>query len=115
MELDELRAYALSLPYAEESMPFGEDILAFTLCGKIFMLLWLTDGRGRFNVKCDPERAIWLRDKYAGIEPGFHMNKRHWNTVYCNKDLTRKLLEEQILHSYICVKQKLPKRIQQRL
>lgn len=105
MDIETLRDYCLSKPGATESFPFGEDTLVFKAEGKIFLLTGLSDG-GRFNVKCDPERAVELREHYAEVQPGYHMNKKHWNTVDMNGRLTRQQLFEMIDHSYQLVARK---------
>jgi len=92
-------------------MPFGEDTLVFKVGNKIFLLISLDKGN-RFNVKCDPELAIELRDRHSEVIPGFHMNKVHWNTVYMDGNLTRKQLCEMIDHSYSLIFKSLPKALQ---
>lgn len=99
MDIETLRDYCLSKPGAAESFPFGEDTLVFKVDTKIFLLTTLSDG-ARFNVKCDPERAVELRERYPEVQPGYHMNKRHWNTVDMNGRLTHQQLYEMIDHSY---------------
>jgi len=92
-------------------MPFGEDTLVFKVGNKIFLLISL-DAGNRFNVKCDPELAIELRDRHSEIIPGFHMNKVHWNTVYMNGNLTHKQLYDMIDHSYTLILKSLSKALQ---
>ena len=78
-----LTEYALSKNGAEECFPFGDDTFVYKLNGKIFMLLSQDDGVVNMNLKCDPEEAVSLREQYPGvIVPGYHMNKKHWNTVH---------------------------------
>ncbi len=101
--IEELREVALSLPYATEEMPFGPDNLVFKVGGKMFMLLSLDEPGGFINVKCDPERAIDLRSRYEAVIPGYHMNKTHWNSIRCDRDLDRSGVEEEIRHSYALV------------
>lgn len=105
MDIEALRDYCLSKPGATESFPFGEDTLVFKVDGKMFLLTSFTDG-SKFNVKCDPERAIELRERYSEVQPGYHMNKKHWNTVEMNGRLTDKELYEMIDHSYQLVAKK---------
>lgn len=114
MNTEELRDYCLQKPFAEEAMPFGEETLVFKVGGKLFLLTNLNQGN-RFNVKCNPERAIELRESYSEVQPGFHMNKVHWNTVYMDGALTRKQLHEMIDHSYELIVQSLPKKIKAEL
>ena len=85
---------------AEESFPFGEETLVFKVKGKIFMLMGLGNDPLQFNVKCDPDRAIELRESYSNVLPGYHMNKKHWNSVVVDGAMPAKLLREQIAHSY---------------
>lgn len=82
MNIEEFREYCLRKKGAEEGLPFGPDTLVFKVGGKMFALTSFKEQPFRANLKCDPERAILLREKYQSVEPGFHMNKRHWNTVY---------------------------------
>ncbi len=85
MHLDAFRDHALALPGATEDQPFGPDTLVFRVGGKIFALLALD--AATVNLKCDPERAVELRERYADVRPGYHMNKRHWNTVALQGDV----------------------------
>ncbi len=109
MDVEKLREYCLSKPGVEESFPFGEDILVFKVGNKIFALLSLEDELS-MNLKCDPERAIELREQYSDVIPGYHMNKQHWNTVMMNGDLSQKIIFELIDHSYQLVFDALPKK-----
>jgi predicted DNA-binding protein (MmcQ/YjbR family) len=111
MNIEDLRDYCLSKPGTTEGMPFGEQTLVFKVGGKIFLLIGLEQAN-RFNVKCDPERAIELREQHHEIIPGFHMNKKHWNTVYLDGGLTPGLIRELIDHSYELVLKSLPKNLQ---
>lgn len=111
MNIEELRDYCLSLPAVEESFPFGEDTLVFKVGGKIFLLAGLNEGQ-HFNAKCDPERAVELREQYTEVQPGYHMNKQHWNTVYMGGSLTLKQLCELVGHSYQLVFKSLSKKLQ---
>lgn len=112
MALEEVREYALSLPCVTEDMPFGEDHLVFRIGGKIFMIMSL-DGNNYICVKCNPDRAVDLREMYRDIEPAFHMNKKHWNGIYCGGHLHRNIIEEQIRHSYDLIYSKLPLSVRQ--
>lgn len=114
MNTEELRDYCLQKPFVEESLPFGEDTLVFKVGGKIFLLTSLNQGN-RFNAKCDPERAIELREQFAEVQPGYHMNKVHWNTIFMDGALTRKQLHELIDHSYDLIIKSLPKKIRAQL
>jgi predicted DNA-binding protein (MmcQ/YjbR family) len=107
MNIESLRDYCLLKQGATESFPFGEDTLVFKLENKIFLLCRLTNP-DCFNVKCDPEKAITLREEYEEVQPGYHMNKTHWNTVYMNGRLNDKQLKELIDHSYDLIMRSLP-------
>ena len=111
MNIEELRNYCLAKPGVTEGFPFGEDTLVFKVGGKMFLLTGLSTANS-FNVKCDPERAIELRELYPEVKPGYHMNKKLWNTVYMDGVLADKLLLEMIDHSYSLVFAGLPKKIQ---
>lgn len=99
MDIESLRDYCLSLPNATEDMPFGDDTLVFKVGGKIFLLTNL-EGPLSINLKCEPEYAITLREEHSSIRPGFHMNKKHWNTVDMDGLLSDKFIIELINHSY---------------
>jgi predicted DNA-binding protein (MmcQ/YjbR family) len=114
MNIEDLRAYCLRKPGAEESFPFGVETLVFKVCGKIFLLTGLLDSN-QFNVKCDPERAVELRERYEEVRPGYHMNKRHWNTVRMDGRLKVREIHEMIDHSYEIVTAALPKKIREGL
>ena len=114
MDIESLCAYAGALPYTEQAFPFGEDILVFKVGGKIFLFVNLSDYNG-FNVKCDPEYAINLRESYTGIQPGYHMNKKHWNTISLYTDVNIPLMKQLISHSYDLVYQSLPKKVKEAL
>ncbi len=111
MNVEDLRYYCLSLPQVEERMPFGDDTLCFCIAGKMFLLIAL-DCSDFVNMKCNPDRAVELRESYVGISPGWHMNKRHWNSVYFRSDVGDDLFLELVRHSYNCVIASLPKRLQ---
>jgi len=114
MNIEELREYCLQKKGVTENFPFGEDTLVFKVGDKIFLLTSLSEA-DRFNAKCDPERAIELRAEYEEVIPGWHMNKKHWNTVFMNGRLTNKLLREIVDHSYQLVLDSLPKKIKQEI
>ena len=81
MTLEDFRDYCLAQRGATEGAPFGEDTIVFKVGGKMFALASLDEVPPRVNLKCDPERALELRDRYEEVRPGYHMNKKHWNTV----------------------------------
>ena len=117
MDLESLRNYCLSKKSASEDMPFGEDTLVFRVLGKIFALTSLdTEGVNpdklqgcRVNLKCNPDYAIELREKFEDIQPGYHMNKKHWNTVNCENGLDSALIKSLIDHSYELIVQSMTK------
>ena len=109
MDLPDAIERFLSKPGAEETTPFGPDVLVYKVGGKMFGLALPDDFPARINLKCDPERSIMLRDEHAEITPGHHMNKRHWNTVVLDNSLPAKLVRELIDHSYELVVASLPK------
>lgn len=114
MNIEELRDYCLQKPGASEDLPFGDQTLVFKIGGKIFLLVGLERG-DRFNAKCDPEWAIELREQHHEIVPGFHMNKKHWNTVAMDGRLKFSFLKELIDHSYNLVLASLPKKQREEL
>jgi predicted DNA-binding protein (MmcQ/YjbR family) len=103
MNIESLREYCLSKPGAEETLPFGPDTLVFKVNGKVFLLVGLDAEDLRFNVKCDPDKALELREEYPCVLPGFHMNKKHWNTIVVDGSVSNALLKEWIDHSYTLV------------
>lgn len=111
MDLESYRQYCLSLPGVTEGFPFGDDTLVFKVGEKIFALAD-ADLFASVNLKCDPELAIDLRERYAAVVPGYHMNKQHWNTVYIDGSIGPALLQEWTLHSYALVRKSLPKKVQ---
>ncbi len=101
MEIDAIRDYCLGKPgKVREGMPFGDDVLVFTVNGKIFVLMMLANRPLTINLKCDPARAIELREQYEAVQPGYHMNKKHWNTVTLNGTVPTKEVYAMIDHSY---------------
>jgi len=115
MDIETLRAYCLNKKAVTEGFPFGEDVLVFKVMGKIFLLVPLSTSPLQFNAKADPEKAIELREQYAAIQPGFHMNKKHWNTVIADGSLQNALLKEIIDDSYNLIVKSLPKKQQEML
>ena len=104
MNIETLRDYCLSRPDAEETFPFGPDTLVFKVGGKVFLLVGLDSEDLRFNVKCDPDNAIELREEFPCVLPGYHMNKKHWNTVVIDGSVSDKRLKEWIDWSYDLVR-----------
>lgn len=99
MNIESLRDYCISKPGATEGFPFGDDTLVFKVKGKIFALANL-DGDLSVNLKCDPDRAIALREHYSSVIPGYHMNKKYWNTIYIDGTIPDKEVYLWIDHSY---------------
>lgn len=115
MNIEELRDYCISKKGAEETFPFDQETLVFKVCGKAFLLTGIESKPVSFNVKCDPEKAIELREQYDCVKPGYHMNKKHWNTVTADGSVPAKLLREWIDHSYNLVVASLTKKEQEKL
>lgn len=115
MDLPDVIERFLSKPGAEETTPFGPDVLVYKVGGKMFGLTVPDDFPARINLKCDPERSVMLREEHAAITPGYHMNKRHWNTVVLDGSLSAKLVRELIDHSYELVVASLPKAVRAKL
>ena len=107
IDLESFREYCLSKPKATEDMPFGEDVLVFRVGGKMFALAPLDEVPATVNLKCDPNLALELRDRYEEVRPGYHMNKRHWNTVEIDSEIPDAELRRMIDHSYELVVGKL--------
>ncbi|MDT8346946.1 MAG: MmcQ/YjbR family DNA-binding protein [Flavobacteriaceae bacterium] len=118
MDILELRAYCLSNKATEEAMPFDQDTLVFKVLGKIFALTSLSDwekGNPRINLKYDADAIESLREIYDFVLPGYHMNKKHWNTVAIVPELSDELLKAWIDRSYDLVVKSMPKKMQEQL
>lgn len=103
MNIEDFYNYCISKPDVTENFPFDKDTLVFKVKGKIFALTSLKkweEGDHSVNLKCDPDYALELRSEYEAVQPGYHMNKKHWNTVFFNQDVPGKLILELIDHSY---------------
>jgi len=103
MNIESLREYCISKPDVTDGFPFGEDTLVFKVKGKIFALANL-DGDLSINLKCDPAYAIELRERYSSVTPGYHMNKKHWNTVILDGSVHDVEVYSWIDHSYNLIK-----------
>lgn len=110
MDVEWVRTECLALPMTTEDMPFGDDTLVFRLHGKIFCLLSLQPP-DRMNLKAEPEQALAWREAYPQVQPGYHMNKKHWNTVRFD-GMPETLLREMIHHSFERVKVSLSRQLQ---
>ncbi|WP_456430145.1 MmcQ/YjbR family DNA-binding protein [Rhodocaloribacter sp.] len=100
MDVESLYRYCHARKGVTEGMPFGEGVLVFKVMGKMFALINLTRLPLSVNLKCDPLRALDLRERYEAIEPGYHMNKKHWNTLRLDGDVPADLVRELVDHSY---------------
>ncbi len=109
MDIEFYRAYCISKNGVTEQFPFDSNTLVFKVGGKMFSLLNI-DNFDSINLKCDPEKAIQLREQFPGVIPGFHMNKNHWNTVSCEGSVPDKLILEWTDDSYNLVLNSLPKK-----
>jgi predicted DNA-binding protein (MmcQ/YjbR family) len=110
MNIEEIREHCLAKPGVTEGFPFGEDVLVFKVMNKMFALSGLEGDPPYVNLKCDPERAVELREEYEDIRPGWHMNKAQWNSVFFTGSLPRDLVLELIDHSYDLVVKGLKKK-----
>lgn len=116
MNLEELRDFCLQLPGGvTEDRPFGDDVLVFRIRSKIFLLTPLDKEHVQFNVKCDPDEAQELREKYAFVKPGYHMNKSSWNTVFVQSPGTAQLYKSWIRNSYDLIVASLPAKVRKEL
>jgi predicted DNA-binding protein (MmcQ/YjbR family) len=109
MDYQQARQYLLARPEAREDFPFGPDVAVMKVYDKMFATLALQDGAPRTNLKCDPDEAVMLRDIFAGVIPGYHMNKRHWNTVLLDADVPEAEIERMMDRSYGLVVKSLKK------
>jgi predicted DNA-binding protein (MmcQ/YjbR family) len=110
MDPETFRALCLQKPGASECFPFDEDTLVFKVGTRMFALMSLEKTPVSANLKCDPDRALDLRDQYDAVQPGYHMSKKHWNTIQLEGDLPDRLLRELITHSYDLVLQSLTRK-----
>jgi len=103
VELEDIRERCLVKPFVTEGFPFGEDYLVLKVHGKMFALMPLEAYPSTINLKCEPERAIELREQYDAVAPGYHMNKKHWNTLTLDGSIPPELVAELVDHSYMRV------------
>ena len=108
MNIEELREYCLSIEGTEECLPFDDVTLVYKVMGKMFALIPLDRDLLSISVKCDPEKAIELRERYAAVEAAYHFNKKYWNTIYPNQDMDDKEIKKWIRHSVDEIIRKLP-------
>ena len=110
MDILDLRDHCLNKPHVTESFPFGPDVLVFKVAGKMFALVNIRSADASVNLKCDPERAVELREHHPEIMPGYHMNKKMWNTVSLTGALSEALIRELADHSYTLIVESLPRK-----
>ena len=111
----ELRAWCLRQPGASEEFPFSPGLSVFKVAGKIFAISALDDARLGVSLKCEPELAVSLRASYPAVRPGWHLNKRHWNTVTIDGSLPDRVVRDMVEDSYDLVVSALPKRLREQL
>ena len=111
MDIESIRMYCILKKAITECMPFDDKTLVFKVADKIFALAVIDAHPLRLNLKCDPEKAIDLRERFESVRPGYHMNKTHWNTIEINGEVSRDLIFKLIDHSYNLVIAKLTKKI----
>lgn len=115
MNVEEFRDYCLAKKHVTESFPFDKETLVFKVADKMFALIGLEQKPSRVNLKCNPEKSIELREQYPEIYAGYHMSKKHWNTLIIEGNLTNKLIKELVDHSYNLVVQGMAKKKQKEL
>ncbi|MBE8717222.1 MmcQ/YjbR family DNA-binding protein [Cellvibrio polysaccharolyticus] len=108
MDFLSAQKYLSGKPQARENFPFGPEVAVYKVCHKMFATLTVESGLPRVNLKCDPDEALALRDKYPAVQPGHHMNKKHWNTVYLDGSINSADIERMIDNSYDLVVNNLP-------
>ena len=106
MDIEQLREFCISKADVEECFPFGPDTLVYKVKGKVFLLVPLDKQPLQFNVKCEPEKALQLREEYEYVLPGYHMNKKHWNTVMVEGSISSEKIKEFVYDSYNLVLKK---------
>ena len=114
MNIEEYRDYCVAKKGVTEAFPFDETTLVFKVMGKMFALTGV-DSFEYINLKCDPENAVELREQYNGVKPGYHMSKKHWNSVYLNSDVSDRMIYDLIDDSYQLVAKSLTKKLQAEL
>ena len=115
MDIESIREFCLAKAAVEEGFPFGDNVLVFKVKGKMFLLARLDVAVLEFNVKCDPEQAIEWREQYAAVQPGYHMNKKFWNTVIMDGSIPVRVVRQMIDDSYRLVVLSLPRKQQEGL
>ena len=115
MDIEQLHDYCLSLPHSSEGMPFGDVYIVYKVVDRVFAIMAPDGGEPRLSLKCDPDRAEDLRAAYPAIIPGYHLNKKYWNTLLLDQHLPPKLLSSLIRHSWNEASAKLTKRVRTEL
>ncbi|HAC22517.1 MAG TPA: MmcQ-like protein [Porphyromonadaceae bacterium] len=115
MNIEEVRDYCLSFKGVTESMPFDNTTLVFKVMHKMFLLLPLDGIKRSISVKCNPEKALALREDYEAVQPAYHFNKKHWNSIDLESDMSDQLIREWIQHSYAMVVKGLTREQQKQL
>ena len=119
MNIEQLRDYCITKKAVTEHFPFDDNVLVFKVLGKMFLLTGMDSwekGEAAINLKCNPDYAIELRNEYESVEPGYHMSKKHWNTLRIYKgEIPKKLIFELIDHSYDLIINSLPKKTRDQL
>ncbi|MGI6478605.1 MAG: MmcQ/YjbR family DNA-binding protein [Salinivirgaceae bacterium] len=115
LNVETIREYCIQKPFTTEEFPFDDVTLIFKVGGKMFAMIPLDEPRLVISLKCSPERSVELREKYDSIQPAYHMNKRHWNMIFIDGSVPKKLIVELIDHSYDLVFNKLPRKKQSEL
>lgn len=115
MNIEELREYCLNKKGVEETLPFGPETLVYKVMGKMFLLAGLEYQPIQFNVKCDPDKALELREQFSCVLPGYHMSKKHWNTIVDDGSVNSKQLRQWIDDSYNLVVDSLSKKLKTEL
>ncbi len=114
MNIEELRDYCLSFPQTSESLPFDENTLVFKVHDKMFVLSDI-ESFSFINLKCDPEKAVEIREQYFAVTPGYHMNKKHWNSIKMDDSITDQLIKVWIKDSFELVVRNLPDKIRKQI
>lgn len=114
-DLEAIHQTLLAFPKTTEETPFGPQVLVYKVAGKMFATFSPDDFPVQMNLKCQPERAVELRDEHPAVLPGYHMNKRHWNTLILDGTLPDQMVMELIKHSFDCVVQNLPLAVRKQL
>ncbi|HOG20067.1 MAG TPA: MmcQ/YjbR family DNA-binding protein [Salinivirgaceae bacterium] len=115
LNVETIHEYCIQKPFTTEEFPFDDVTLIFKVGGKMFAMIPLDEPRLVISLKCSPERSVELREKYDSIQPAYHMNKRHWNMIFIDGSVPKKLIVELIDHSYDLVFNKLPRKKQSEL